>query len=234
MNFSIFIFYFFNFFIFFNFFFISYSEAKRTLPRPKVGDFCSTAMEQGFSDACVPLCMEQPAIPRVAETCRAAAIEMPRPTVRRWCEYGYNTAFQKTMRDLYNHFTSSINLPIVNVEEIAGADLETEEEQSLINNNNNNNNNHNHNNQLLESDPTASIYTTDSNVLSTPTTSRTIVASIPVTLENDETRVLLVYEGQDAEEAVVEFCREHLPSEVSTCIKHLLQEVVDKLTELEK
>ena len=32
-------------------------EAKKTLPRPKVGDFCSVAMEQGFSDACVPLCL---------------------------------------------------------------------------------------------------------------------------------------------------------------------------------
>lgn len=31
-------------------------------------------MEQGFSDACISLCMEQMPVPRVAQTCRAAAI----------------------------------------------------------------------------------------------------------------------------------------------------------------
>jgi hypothetical protein len=31
---------------------------------------------------------------------RAAAIEMPRPTVRKWCEHGYNTAFTKTMKGI--------------------------------------------------------------------------------------------------------------------------------------
>lgn len=60
------------------------SEAKRTLPKPKVGDFCSVAMEQGFSDVCVPLCMDQKPNVRVAQACRAAAVEMPRPTVRRY------------------------------------------------------------------------------------------------------------------------------------------------------
>jgi hypothetical protein len=57
------------------------------------------------------------------------------------------------------------------------------------------------------------------------------LAAVPVTLENDEVRTLNVYEGQDAEEAVVEFCREHLPSEVATCIRHLLDLVVEKLAE---
>lgn len=79
-------------------------EAKRTLPKPKVGDFCSLAMEQGFSDVCVPLCMGNEPKNRIVEVCRAAAIEMPRPTVRRWCEYGYDSAFTKSLQDLQTHF----------------------------------------------------------------------------------------------------------------------------------
>lgn len=80
------------------------ADAKKTLPRPKVGDFCSIAMEQGFSDACVSLCMGQPPTPRLAQTCRSASIEMPRPTVRKWCEHGYTVGFQKTVQDLRNYF----------------------------------------------------------------------------------------------------------------------------------
>jgi hypothetical protein len=34
---------------------------------------------------------------------------MPRPTVRKWCEHGYNTAFSKTKQDLKNHFSVTLN-----------------------------------------------------------------------------------------------------------------------------
>ena len=37
------------------------------------------------------------------------AIEMPRPTVRKWCEHGYNAAFEKTKRDVSNYFKSESN-----------------------------------------------------------------------------------------------------------------------------
>lgn len=75
-------------------------------------------MEQGFSDACVSLCLEQPVQNRVAMACRAAAMEMPRPTVRKWCEHGYQTAFAKTLSELANHFkvtTMMMNIIIINV-----------------------------------------------------------------------------------------------------------------------
>lgn len=81
-------------------------EAKKTLPKPKVGDYCTIAMEQGFSDACVALCMDQQPQSRVAQTCRAASMEMPRPTVRKFCEHGYMTAFDKTVKELKNHFVA--------------------------------------------------------------------------------------------------------------------------------
>ena len=80
------------------------------LPRPKVGDFCSIAMEQGFSDACIPLCMDEVPVPRIAQACRAASMEMPRPTVRKWCEHGYRQGFQKTAADLKSHFSSAENV----------------------------------------------------------------------------------------------------------------------------
>jgi hypothetical protein len=43
-------------------------------------------------------------VSRIAQTCRAAAIEMPRPTVRKWCEHGYNVAFEKTKKDVGAYF----------------------------------------------------------------------------------------------------------------------------------
>lgn len=81
-------------------------EAKKILPRPKVGDFCSVAMEQGFSDACIPLCMGEVPVPRIAQACRAASMEMPRPTIRKWCEHGYKQGYHKTSADLKSHFAA--------------------------------------------------------------------------------------------------------------------------------
>ena len=37
--------------------------------------------------------------------------------------------------------------------------------------------------------------------------------------------------GQNAEEAVVVFCREHMPKDVSSCIRQLLPVVLEKLDE---
>ena len=79
-------------------------DAKKVLPRPKVGDFCSTAMEQGFKDACFALCQGQTPVPKIAQACRAAAIELPRPTVRNWCEHGYRQGYDKTVQDMQSYF----------------------------------------------------------------------------------------------------------------------------------
>lgn len=38
---------------------------------------------------------------------------MPRPTVRKWCEHGYNTAFSKTKQDLKNHFSVTVKTETV-------------------------------------------------------------------------------------------------------------------------
>lgn len=182
-------------------------EARRTLPRPKVGDFCSTAMEQGFSDACVALCMEQPPVGRVAQTCRSAAIEMPRPTVRRWCEHGYNVAFQKTIKDLTEYFkpqpVKTEDSRVASEEARGNADQKKDLQEEA------------NNNAYKEQADT-----------------RSIIATIPVTLDDAETKNLTVREGQNAEEAVVEFCRENVPNEVGTCIRQLLSVVIEKLADL--
>jgi hypothetical protein len=176
-----------------------FREAKRTLPRPKVGDFCSNAMEQGFSDACVAICMDQPPVSRVAQACRSAAIEMPRPTVRRWCEHGYNQAFYKTVSDLSSYFSS----PEPVAEEVP----------------------------VQESSTTTAAETVQNEEVK-PKETRQVLATIPVTLDDKETKELVLYRGQDAEEAVVEFCREHVSNEVATCIRELLSVVIEKLEEL--
>jgi hypothetical protein len=70
-----------------------------------VGDYCSTAMEQGFSDVCMPLCLNEKPSNKQYNACRAAAREMPRPTVRQWCEHGYSKGFQVTKDALRDHFS---------------------------------------------------------------------------------------------------------------------------------
>jgi hypothetical protein len=170
-------------------------NAKKTLPRPKVGDFCSNAMEQGFSDACVPLCMGEKPKNRVAQACRAASMEMPRPTVRKWCEHGYNEGYGKTNRELRSHFPKDVvPEPVAVVEERKLEEEATEAEPEEVKGED-----------------------------------RVIAATIPVTLEDESTHDLIVYEGQNAEEAVVIFCREKVPDDVSSCIRQLVGVVLETL-----
>merc|ERR1711988_1772055 len=185
-------------------------EAKRTLPRPKVGEFCTWAMEQGFSDACIALCLEQKPVARVAQTCRAAAIEMPRPTVRKWCETGYNVAYQKTIKDLSSHFTASRE-PNKNAD---GASSSTKTSPTD------------------SSEPPEEITTLkegdDMSPTVTDASTNKVKATIPVTLNDNNTLDLEIMEGQNVEDAVVAFCREHVKADVSACIRQLLPEVLDK------
>lgn len=188
-------------------------EARKTLPRPKVGDFCLKAMEQGFSDSCVSLCMNEKPISRVAQTCRAAAVEMPRPTVRRWCEHGYNAAFQKTVSDLRDHFrvvmeseTANVGISSVQSEDVTSTTATVSETSE----------------RLLQDISDSSGDSTESK--------QAVLATIPVTLD-DVTRDLVVLEGQNAEEAVVVFCRQHMAGDVSSCIRQLLPVVLEKLDE---
>jgi hypothetical protein len=174
----------------------THRNAKKTLPRPKIGDFCSNAMEMGFSDACVPLCIGEKPRNRVAQSCRAASMEMPRPTVRKWCEHGYNEGFSKTYRELNNHFQS---------EEVVPEPVAVEEEKVSE--------------EAKEEEPAAP----------EEEETKVIAATIPVTLEDNSTHDLIVYEGQNAEEAVVVFCREKVPDDVSSCIRQLVAVVLEHM-----
>merc|ERR1712146_172537 len=55
-----------------------------------------------------------------------------------------------------------------------------------------------------------------------------IVATIPVTLNDNNTLDLKIHEGQNVEDAIVTFCREHVIDDVSGCIRQLLPEVLEK------
>lgn len=185
-------------------------------------------MEQGFSDACVAICMEQIPVVRVAQTCRAAAIEMPRPTVRRWCEHGYNVAFEKTVKDLRNHFKSDTPEPApaaVKEEVVEPAKVaEPVREEPPA--------------PAAEAEPVKEEAVAASKLrgagtgagAATPTDTRAVLATIPITIEDTELD-LVVHEGENAEEAVVVFCRQHVPNDVSSCIRQLLSTVIEKLEE---
>ena len=170
-------------------------------------------MEQGFSDACIALCLEQKPVARVAQTCRAAAIEMPRPTVRKWCETGYNVAYQKTINDLANHFISESSTAKEVTQEATPMSRKTTA-------------------SAPDSPPTTTDFTpptttTDSNEADT-NDSKNVVATIPITLNEDNTLDLEILEGQNVEDAVVSFCRANVKSDVSACIRQLLPEVLEK------
>lgn len=169
-------------------------------------------MEQGFSDACVSLCMEQRPVARVAQTCRAAAVEMPRPTVRRWCEHGYNTAFSKTQEDLASHFKPDRSLetePVVSEPLVSEEPILTPEVVSETVNSENSN--------VVEA----------AEIVSAPVTVA-VIAKIPVTIGGNSLDLLL-HEGESAEDAVVSFCKEYVKDDVSACIRQMLPEVLERM-----
>lgn len=61
-------------------------------------------------------------------------------------------------------------------------------------------------------------------------TDKVVIAKLPVTY-NDVTNELVIYEGQNAEEAVVLYCRQHVSDDVSSCIRQLLSTVLEQLEE---
>lgn len=200
-------------------------DAKRTLPRPKVGDFCSNAMEQGFSDACVALCMNERPVPRVAQACRAAAIEMPRPTVRRWCEHGYNTAFSKTIKDLKSHFKPEEQLVKTPEPPVSAA---SEPVRSAVEHTIETHNVDAEAARKEEVRANKEAVAPRESGLRGSSGSRAVKATIPITIGED-TKDLLVHEGQNAEDAVVVFCRENVPDDVSSCIRQLLPTVLEQV-----
>lgn len=60
---------------------------------------------------------------------------------------------------------------------------------------------------------------------------RAVLASIPITID-DMTKDLVVRQGQNAEEAVVMFCRENVAADVPGCIRQLLSVVLEKMEEV--
>ena len=166
-------------------------------------------MEQGFSDACTSLCLGQRPVPRVAQSCRSAAIEMPRPTVRKWCEHGYNIAYSKTKAELATHFLKEAK---------KNASSEQVEDESI-------------NSETSEiQEKTHSDSTNDENQIET---TLRVLASIPVTLDENTTHEVVIYEGQNVEDSVVSFCREYVRGDLSACIRHLLPEVLNKYNQAE-
>jgi len=152
--------------------------------------------------------MDQAPVQRVAQTCRSAAVEMPRPTVRKWCEHGYNVAFAKTREELYSHFKTEDG-----AQEAAAAtkeDIKTTHEEA----------------------PAAAAATTTTTTTTTTTEevreTRAVLTTLPVEL-NDVKYDLTLHEGEQVEDAVVVFCRLHVKDDVSSCIRKLLPEVLERV-----
>lgn len=148
--------------------------------------------------------------------CRAAAMEMPRPTVRRWCEHGYSKGFEKTVSDLRTHFVRSQ----IEEEWSLGEELSQEEPISEI-----------PDTDIIQDSTSDSI---PSSINEIPDLEenisevKDILATIPVTLD-DKPLDLIVYKGQNPELAVVEFCRDNMPNDINNCVKQLLPNVLDQL-----
>ena len=193
-----------------------YRDARKTLPKPKVGDFCSIAMEQGFSDVCIPLCMGEEPVNRIVQACRHASMEMPRPTVRKWCEHGYNRGYDKTWETLQNHFTFDRR----NVPEDVPEPPKAAEVPPVV--------------EKKADEPEKVADTTDSaeeHHHLRVNGGRTVIASIPITLDEDEV-ILNVHDGETPEDAVVAFCKINVADEVAGCIRQLLPTVLERLDEI--
>lgn len=119
-------------------------------------------------------------ISRVAQSCRSAAIEMPRPTIRKWCEYGYNQAFSKTKTDLSTHFKSTDSITTAETVNTESEPIKNEEE--IVE-------------PVVEKIP---VVAGEVPVVAEDFTGRDIILSLPINIEDADFQ-LDVYEGQNAE-----------------------------------
>ena len=173
-------------------------------------------MEQGFADACIPLCMGERPTSRLAQSCSKAASEMPKPTVRKWCEHGYNVAFTKSLKDLRGQF--QITQQSVPVQEEIVSEREREQER-------------NHENERRENVETVIEQTPEADEEEegeNEEVAEKVLARIPITLDDVE-YTLTIHEGTDVSQAVESFCEERVPVDVAGCVQELLPSVLQKM-----
>merc|ERR1711871_1776530 len=183
--------------------------------------------EQGYSDACMPLCTEEKVVSRIAQTCRAAAIEMPRPTVRKWSEHGYNVAFERTKKAISTYFyNEKQHLQRVSDEENMTPEQRQQQQQEE----------QRRQKQQQQQQQTTSASAASQSVTQAKTQTEeaatplgNVIASIPITLD-DTTLDLEVHEGETAEDATIAFCKIHLKEDMSGCIRQLLPNVLDAMS----
>jgi hypothetical protein len=179
-------------------------------------------MEDGFKDACYAMCQNQNPIPRISQACRTAAMELPRPTVRKWCEHGYRQGFKATVDSLTNYFIRE-NTPAAEPEEVKSPEPiieEVKEEQPEE--------------EVKETaPPQPSIIHLTHSPTNPPTNppievpNLPILKTIPITLD-EKVYDLNFYDGQSPEESVALFCQQHMPDDLAGCIRQLLPLALDE------
>jgi len=175
------------------------AEAKKTTPVPKLGSFCSSAAERGYRDSCLALCMNMKPSFDIAPACRAAAIELPRPTVRNWCERGYREAFSRAKTHLSALFHQDAS--------------ESEDASSS-----------GKGSASTRGDPEAAMKSGAPTVAKDEEArggvQRVMLRNKKVTIE--------VAPGQDVEDAVVVYCSRNGEIDASECIRIILPQVLDR------
>jgi hypothetical protein len=192
-------------------------------------------MEQGFSDVCVSMCMGESPKSRLAQACRAAAAEMPRPTVRRWCEHGYNVAYSKTMKDLKQHFIRSGN----NFADPQVIDVQYDPEIEVVSQYSNKTFSVTEEREETEEAEVAkavsSIIESESldtsisdNVEVDSTEEYKVIANIPIKIVDIE-YVLVIHDNDNIEDVVKVFCDEKMPEDTGNCVQDVLSTVLQKM-----
>jgi hypothetical protein len=174
------------------------------LPRPKIGDYCTRAMEDGFKDACFSLCRDEKPVPRISQSCRAASMELPRPTVRKWCEHGYRQGYKATIDSLMNYFIRETTQPVA--ETAPEPVIETHEPQIT---------------SPPQTEPPVIHSPPEPTKSAVESVNLPIIRTIPITLD-EKVYDLNLYEGQSPEESVALFCQQHMTEDISGCIRQLL------------
>lgn len=188
-------------------------------------------MEDGYKDACYALCQEREPIPRISQACRGAAMELPRPTVRKWCEHGYRQGFKATIDSLSNYFVRESSESELKYETGTETVTETKSESETateIESESETETKSEHIDEIKYEE------VTESHEIHSPpepikpvAVDLPILKTIPVSI-GDVEHELHIYEGQSPEDSVATFCTKYMGDDVSGCIRQLLPAALEE------
>lgn len=178
---------------------------RTMLPRPKVGKACTDAYADGAMVTCKATCEGAP-VPskdaKSADFCRKQLQEFPKPTVHKACRSGYALGFDKGLQA----YTPPADAPPADTPVAITPDE-----------------------PVAAPEPPIPEVAKEEAKEEVPPRARKLLASIPVTVDDEEIHLEL-FDGDDAESAVADFCAQYMTDSLDSCISQLTPHVQRKLS----